>query len=91
MDFGIGGEKFLGYADHRGCRRGDAQIIEEHRCDPFVHQNPPVLRIIEKLDHVAVAVGRLDLVRLCSAAHLADQAARINRHAAASSPSVTRK
>jgi hypothetical protein len=39
-----------------------------------------VLWIIQKLDDIEVAVGGLDQVSLRSSAHLADQAARVNRH-----------
>ena len=59
---------------------GKPEIIEKHRRDPFVHQNPAVLRIVQELDHVEVAVGGFKEVRLRSAAHLADQPAGINRH-----------
>jgi len=39
-----------------------------------------VLRVIEELNHVTVAVRRFNQVCLRPAAHLADEAARINRH-----------
>ena len=82
-------QELLRDANHRRMGRRNAEIAQEYGRDPFVHQDPPVLRIVEKLDHVAVAVGRLDQVRLRSAAHLADQAARINRHGAASCLSLS--
>jgi hypothetical protein len=80
VHFGILGQERIGDADDRSFRRRESQIGEKSGPDPLVHQNPPVLRIIEKLDHVTVPVARFDQVRLRSAAHFADQAARVNGH-----------
>ena len=72
--------KSPGNANHRHSRSRNAQIVEKCCCDPLIRQNAAMLRIVQKLDYVKVAVCRLHKVRLCSATHLADQAAGIDGH-----------
>ena len=80
MDFRIGREKLFGDADHRGGRRGDAEVVQKYGRDPFIHQDPPVLRIVDEFDDVSMAVSGFEQVRLRPTAHFADQPARVGGH-----------
>lgn len=55
------------------------KVLQECGCDPFVHENAAVLRIVPKLD-VEAAIGPFRKVGLRAAAHFADQASCINGH-----------
>ncbi len=61
-------------------RRRDLQVIQKSRSDPFIDQNAAMLRIIEKLDHVEVAVVAFQQMRLRAPAHLPDQACGFDQH-----------
>ena len=74
-------QEILRNSDNRRLRGRNPEVAEESRSDPLVHQNPPVLRIVEKLHNVEVRVTGFDQMRLRSAAHLADQAAGVDWHA----------
>ena len=88
---GIAGQERLSDLDHGDFRSGDAQVVQKRRGDPFIDQDPPVLRVVVELDDVGVAVGSLDQVGLRSSAHLADEAAGGNRHSVGSCVTVARK
>jgi hypothetical protein len=82
LDVGIGiaGQEGFGDLNHVDFRRGDTQVVQKGRRDPFIDQNPPVLRVVVELDDVGMAVGSFHQVCLRSSAHLADEAASGNRH-----------
>jgi hypothetical protein len=80
VDIGIGGEEFGRQLDDGGGWSRGLEVIEKNGCDPLIGQNPPVLRIVEKLDHVEMSVIALEQVRLGSAAHFPDQAFGLNGH-----------
>ena len=80
MNFRIRGEKFLANADHGRLGRRDAQVIQKYRRDPFIHQNPAMLRIVDEFHDVSMAVGGFEQMSLRSAAHLADQPAGVGGH-----------
>ena len=61
-------------------RRGDFEVIQENRSDPFIDQYAAMLRIIAKFDDVEMAVVAFQQMRLRAAAHLADQACGLNQH-----------
>jgi hypothetical protein len=63
-----------------GFRRRDLQVIEEGGGDPFVDQYPPVLRIIEELDDVEVAIVAFEQVGLRATAHFPDEAGGVDGH-----------
>jgi hypothetical protein len=73
-------EESLRNPDHRRCRRRNTQVAQEHRSDPFVDQDSPMLRVIEELNHIVMAVSRFDQMCLSPSPHLADQAACVDRH-----------
>ena len=80
MNLRVGGEKVLRHAHNGGGRRGDPEIIQKYRRDPFIHQNPAMLRIIEEFNHIGVAVGCFEQMRLRSAAHFSNQTASVGWH-----------
>jgi hypothetical protein len=56
-------------------------MIENFAGDDFVNQYAPMLGVILKLDDVIVAVVGFEHMRLSAAPHLADEPARVYRHA----------
>jgi hypothetical protein len=52
-------------------RRRDFQILQKNARNQFVHQNAPVLRIVQKFDDVPIPVVRLQEMRLSAASHFA--------------------
>ena len=61
-------------------RAGDLKMRQNLRRHEFIHENPPVLRVILKLDDVIVAVVGFQQMRLRATPHLADEPARVYRH-----------
>ena len=80
VDIRIGLQELRAQVDESNFGHGDMKELQKSGGNPFVHQNPPVLRVIDKLDDVESPIIALQQVRLGAAAHLADQAPGINRH-----------
>ena len=73
------------------CGACDLQLLQNLCRRKFVHENPPVLRVILKLDDVIVAVVGFQQVSLCATPHLPDEPVRVYRHrACGKSNSTTR-
>jgi hypothetical protein len=80
VNVGVGGQEIGRQVYDGGLGRGDLQVVEEGGGDPFVDQNAPVLRIIEELDDVEVAIVAFEQVGLRSAAHFPDEAGGVDGH-----------
>ena len=82
LDVGVwvAGQEVFRDLNHGHFRCGDTQVMQERRGDPFIDQDPAMLRIVVELNDVGMAVGGFHQVGLRSSAHLADEAASDDRH-----------
>ena len=72
--------ELLGDLDQSRVGTRNLQILQKYRSDQLVNQNPAVLRVVLKFDDIELAVIGLQQVGLSAPAHLADVAARRERH-----------
>ena len=79
-DFGVIAKETGGEFDKPGFGARDAEVLENTRRDPFVHQNAAVLGVFEKLHDVVAAVVGFDEMGLSSAAHATEKTARLDGH-----------
>ena len=68
----IGGEELLRDANQRRRRSGNLKILKQRGREQLIHQNAAVLRVIAELDHVPMAVVRLQQVGLGASSHFSD-------------------
>ena len=80
VEFRVGADEFLADMNDGRCCRRDLQVSQKYSRNPFVDENPPVLRIVEELDDVIVSIVGLQQVRLRSAAHFAQVPSCGERH-----------
>src|SRR5438309_441200 len=74
------GKKPVAQRDNRRLWSRNPEVSQECGRHPLVHQDASMLGIIRELNNVKVAIGRFDQMRLGSAAHSTDQAARVCGH-----------
>src|SRR5439155_24697019 len=64
VELRVGRQKLHADMDQGGFGSRDSQVVQERGGERLIHQNPPVLRIVAKLDHVPVAVLHLQQMGL---------------------------
>ena len=80
IDLGMSGKEFAGEADEAGIRGRYVKMAEKFCGKQLVDEDAAMLRVILKLDDVAVTIAGLDEMSLSAAAHLAQKTAGFYRH-----------
>jgi hypothetical protein len=80
VDFRIRRQELRSEPDDPVGGTGDLQVCENLPGYELIYQNPPVLRVILKLDDVILAVVGFQQMGLCATSHLPDEPARVYGH-----------
>jgi hypothetical protein len=81
MDIGVRGEERRRDVNDLMNRRGNLQMGKNLTGDDLVYENPPMLRVILKLDDVKVTVVGFQQMCLRAAPHFANEFEGVYRHA----------